>query len=400
MRASNQQSIGSIGPEKPSRPEPNPPGDRGRLSWNGGGLVFRGRGQGGPRTGGLPRCPVSQGTAAPAGTTSAGSLLLLSLVSIPRVEAAAEPSPSPNLSGAILTGLLMALPIAFLVFRLVETRRDLRAAHGELGFAARTAALGTLTAHLLHGLRNPVAGLHQVVSTRTPQLVHQEDWVAAAESMRRMKSLIEEVTRILREDSDLPGYELSPPEIFDHLCRRFHRIAAEKRVRIECEASVLRSVDNHIANLVLVVLENLVTNALEASPHAGVIVLSFAEEPEGLVFRVIDEGPGIPASLVPYLFQPGSTGKVGGSGLGLALSRQLARAAGAVLDLESTGPEGTVFRLVLPCRLTAHSWSFRCSNNRLPSGDSQPLCATGEPTLPWAGPSLRPGCRSAPTTST
>ena len=345
---------------------------------------------------------MPQGTAVAAGKTSVGWLLLLSLVSIPRAEAAADssPSPSPNLSGAILTGLLMALPIAFLVFRLVETRRDLRAAHGELGFATRTAALGTLTAHLLHGLRNPVAGLHQVVSTRTPQLVHQDDWIAAAESTRRMKSLIEEVTRILREDSDLPGYELSPPEIFDHLCRRFHRVAAEKKVRIECEASVLRSVDNHIANLVLVVLENLVINALEASPHAGVIVLLFAEEAEGLVFKVIDEGPGIPASLVPHLFQPGSTGKVGGSGLGLALSRQLARAAGAVLDLESTGPNGTVFRLILPSRLPAHSWSFRCSANRLPSKENQPLCATGEPTLPWDGPSLRPDCRSVPTTST
>jgi signal transduction histidine kinase len=339
---------------------------------------------------------------APIGTYPVRWLVFLSLVRVPDAEAAVVSfsSLSPNLSGVILTGILMALPMAFLAFRLVETRRDLRAAHGELGFAARTAALGTLMAHLLHGLRNPVAGLHQVVSARSPQLVTEVDWVAAVESTRRMKSLIEEVTRILREDSDLPGYELSPPEIFDHLCRRFHRMAAEKKVRIECETSALRSVDNHIANLVLVVLENLVTNALEASPYAGVIVLSFAEEPEGLVFRVLDEGPGIPAPLVPHLFQPGSTGKVGGSGLGLALGRQLARAVGAALDLESTGPAGTVFRLVLPCRRPARPWSFRWSGNRLPSKKIQSPCTTGEPTLPWGGPSLRPRCRSVPTTST
>lgn len=346
--------------------------------------------------------PEAQALAAPPRSSSVRWGVLLFVVRVPDAEAAISPEPplSLSVSGVILMGILMALPMAFLAFRLAETRRDLRAAHGELGFAARTAALGTLMAHLLHGLRNPVAGLHQVVSTRSPGLVSESDWIAAVESTRRMKSLIEEVTRILREDSDLPGYELTPPEIFDHLCRRFHRMAAEKKVRIECTTSALRSVDNHIANLVLVVLENLVVNALEASPCAGVIVLSFGEEADGLVFRVLDEGPGIPVALVPHLFQPGSTGKAGGSGLGLALSRQLARAAGAVLELESTGPGGTVFRLVLPCRLPTRPWSFRWPGNRLPSREIHPPCTTGEPTLPWGGPSLRPGCRSVPMTST
>ncbi|MFM7815752.1 MAG: sensor histidine kinase [Verrucomicrobiota bacterium] len=326
--------------------------------------------------------------------------MLLGQVPVTGAEAPGVPSSLPTVSGAIVVGILLALAMAFLAVRLLETRRDLRAAQGELGFAARTAALGTLTAHLLHGLRNPVMGLHHVVANRSPQTVQESDWLAAAESTRRMKSLIEEVTRILREDSDLPGYELSLPEIFDHLCRRFHRMAAEKGVRIECEASAFRPVDNHIANLVLVILENLVANAVEASPCSGVVVLSFVEEPRGLVFRVHDEGQGVPTPLVPHLFQPGRTGKVGGSGLGLALSRQLARAAGALLDLEATGPGGTIFRLVVPKPLRSHPWSFRCSGNRLSSQETKPLCATGEPTSSWAGPSLRPGYRSVPTTST
>ena len=86
-------------------------------------------------------------------------------------------------------GILLALAMAFLAVRLLETRRDLRAAQGELGFAARTAALGTLTAHLLHGLRNPVMGLHHVVANRSPQMVEESDWLVAAESTRRMKAV-------------------------------------------------------------------------------------------------------------------------------------------------------------------------------------------------------------------
>jgi len=62
---------------------------------------------------------------------------------------------------------------------------------------------------------------------------------------------------------------------------------------------------------------------------------------------VSDEGHGIPDEVRPHLFEPGRTGRAGGTGIGLAISQLLARQIGATLLLESTGPKGTTFCLTL-----------------------------------------------------
>jgi len=68
------------------------------------------------------------------------------------------------------------------------------------------------------------------------------------------------------------------------------------------------------------------------------------------VCDVIDNGPGVPPQILPRLFEPFATTKPAGSGtgLGLAVSRQLMRAAGGELRLMGTGATGTTFRLILP----------------------------------------------------
>jgi C4-dicarboxylate-specific signal transduction histidine kinase len=66
---------------------------------------------------------------------------------------------------------------------------------------------------------------------------------------------------------------------------------------------------------------------------------------------VADEGPGIPEELRPKLFAPCRTTKPGGSGIGLAISQQLAHHLGAELELKQTGPAGAVFTLTLPAAL-------------------------------------------------
>lgn len=66
------------------------------------------------------------------------------------------------------------------------------------------------------------------------------------------------------------------------------------------------------------------------------------------VLRLEDDGPGVPERVRERLFQPFVTGARGGTGLGLAIARELAQAHGGDLTLVETGPQGTVFELVLP----------------------------------------------------
>ena len=63
-----------------------------------------------------------------------------------------------------------------------------------------------------------------------------------------------------------------------------------------------------------------------------------------------DDGPGIPENVAPRIFEPFFTTKATGTGLGLALARDLARMNGGDLRLHHSSAEGTVFRLLLPTR--------------------------------------------------
>ncbi len=102
------------------------------------------------------------------------------------------------------------------------------------------------------------------------------------------------------------------------------------------------------------ILLNLVDNAAKYATPGGTIRVEAAAEGRRAVIRVVDAGPGVSPSVRKKLFRPFSrsaeeaAGGKPGVGLGLALSRQLARGLGGDLELEKTGPEGTVFKVTLP----------------------------------------------------
>ena len=94
-------------------------------------------------------------------------------------------------------------------------------------------------------------------------------------------------------------------------------------------------------------------NAVQATPSGGCVRISADETPLGIEFRVLDSGPGMSPEVLSRLFTPVVSTKEGGTGLGLALSQQLARSLGADLDLVNSGPGGTEFilRLLRPVSL-------------------------------------------------
>lgn len=101
------------------------------------------------------------------------------------------------------------------------------------------------------------------------------------------------------------------------------------------------------------ILENLVSNAIKYSPEEAPIVVTVGQESDEngdwAVVSVRDEGPGIPADMLPRIFRRFSSGaNSAGLGLGLYLARGLARAHGGTLTAESTLGQGATFILRLP----------------------------------------------------
>jgi signal transduction histidine kinase len=103
------------------------------------------------------------------------------------------------------------------------------------------------------------------------------------------------------------------------------------------------------------ILVNLVTNAVKYSPDgAGGIVLSATAGPDVVRIQVSDAGSGIPREQLGAIFEPfvqlkgGLRDRQGGVGLGLAISRDLARGMNGDITVESTVGTGSRFTLTLP----------------------------------------------------
>ena len=101
------------------------------------------------------------------------------------------------------------------------------------------------------------------------------------------------------------------------------------------------------------ILTNLVANALDHTPPGGRIVVRVRDDDQRAVVEVGDDGPGIPEVHLARIFErffqaPGVERRRGrGSGIGLALSRELAELHGGTLTVESTVGQGTAFSLAL-----------------------------------------------------
>jgi len=99
------------------------------------------------------------------------------------------------------------------------------------------------------------------------------------------------------------------------------------------------------------VLANLLSNAVRHSPPGGSVVISADPAPGGHVvaFAVSDAGPGVPAQLLPHIFDRFvKASDSGGAGLGLAIAKSLVEAHGGEITADSRAQQGTTIRFVLP----------------------------------------------------
>jgi signal transduction histidine kinase len=230
---------------------------------------------------------------------------------------------------------------------LTQRTEDLLHANKELALAAKTSAIGAVTSHLIHGLKNPLSGLHNYMSSQEPAEESDSEWKLAISSTRRIQTLVNEVIRVLREETDGAKYEVTLEELCGMVRNKVQALAAQKKVLFRTRISGEASLPNRAANLVALISENLIVNAIQVSSPEAEVQFNIEGSATAIRFQVTDQGPGISEQMRAQLFKPTQSDK-GGSGIGLAISKQLANYLGATLQLHSTGPAGTHFELILP----------------------------------------------------
>lgn len=254
--------------------------------------------------------------------------------------------------GAALIVAVLALAFTRLnaAQRVIDRRTEqLVRTNFELSLAVKASALGQITSHLIHGLQGPVAGLRAMVARRGPG--DSADWESAASYTSRMQTMIQDAVALLGDAGASVAYELSGYELAEMVRQRNQARATEKGVRFTVQGGFDAPIDNHRGSLLCLITSNLVENAIEATDPGREVSVVFRSDAMSATVLVSDEGHGIPEAIREHLFEPGRTGRPSGSGLGLAISQLLARQIGAGLALESTGTDGTVFRVTLPLKV-------------------------------------------------
>lgn len=259
-------------------------------------------------------------------------------------------------AGSLVIGLALAWAFRRLAAanRALEARgEDLERANRELVLAAKTSALGAVTAHLMHEIKNPIAGLELYMAGQAEANGGRPDeagaeWVAASELTRRLRGMVNDVVSVLRDEQTGASFELSCADVVELVRSKVQADADQRGVTLDVAGAEGDSFSGRRANLATLVVRNLVQNALEATPRGGRLKITGAAVAGGRIeFRVADSGPGLPEVVKAHLFQPCPSSKRGGSGLGLALSQRLAQQAGGRLELVQSDGSGTCFRLVL-----------------------------------------------------
>ena len=254
-------------------------------------------------------------------------------------------------AGILITGLGLALRrVQRANQKLAERTSNLLRANRELALAARTSAVGAVASHLIHGLKNPLSGLRNFVHAQNTDNGggSDTDWQTALSTAQRMEELINRVVRVLQEQQTGVEYEISSAELAGMLAQKARGLAESAGVRFETKVMCDRMLSNREADLILLILENLVQNGIEATPPGKIVEVRVTGEAGAICFETRDQGPGLPPGMEARLFMPGASGKKGGGGIGLAISKQLAQSLGATLELQQSSPAGCSFRLTVP----------------------------------------------------
>jgi signal transduction histidine kinase len=240
----------------------------------------------------------------------------------------------------------------------------------------RFAAIGQMVRRIVHNVRNPLAGIRGLAE------VTRLDTAVGSDQRENLDLIVSTVdtferwlTQLLESTRPLEVFPVKTPLLpwVREVLRSHESGARAKGVQIvldDAGAPVEAEFDaRHLEHALAAVL----ANAIDASVSGMTVTVHVAAAVGGEAVELVvcDEGPGVPPAVRERIFEPHFTTKAKGTGIGLAIARQILRSHGGSITLDSpnssdsTGP-GACFRLQFPVQ--AHRSNDKVAENSHQSG--------------------------------
>jgi signal transduction histidine kinase len=210
-----------------------------------------------------------------------------------------------------------------------------------------------------HELRSPVSVIRTAAEVTLSRDHREEAEYREALAMtggqsRRLTALVDDMLVLARADAG--GYPLRPVDLYlDELvdeCRRaIGVLAADRRITVTATGTLdvpIRGDEELLPRL----FANLLQNAVQHTPPGGTVAIDVKPDGARVCIRVTDGGSGIApedcARIFDRFVQLDPSRRSGGAGLGLTIAKWIAEAHRGSLRVESSGPGGSTFCVVLP----------------------------------------------------
>lgn len=285
--------------------------------------------------------------------------VILAGVLHPRLTVPPEMTPKVNISLYVInilwiTGFAMIFVLNFISQRIkLEQLENTRLR--EIDEARKR-----LYTNISHEFRTPltvITGMNELISSDPEQWLRKGSRTIDRNA-RILLNLVDQMLDLAKLEARAMPVNMVRADVnlfIRHAVELFRSFAESKGIDLEYVSGNKEMVLDYDHEMIMKIVSNLVTNALKFThPGGRVVVMTEQVSPAYYEIRVTDNGPGITETFLPFVFdrfsrEPSVTGgKVPGSGLGLALTKELVTLLGGRIRVESIYGEGTEFVVTLP----------------------------------------------------
>ena len=275
---------------------------------------------------------------------------------------------------AICVYVLLGVAVSYLGYRYYQNLMESRRSDEKIRFFVNMA----------HDIRTPITLIKAPLNEIEQESLTENSRAALQLALSNVDKLFRRVTQLLdfqkleRKAMKLQVEQTSLNNFFYNSIMSFQSIARHKQIHLTIELLPESSQGWIDQPKVLLILENLVSNAVKYTDPGGHVAVRLESDGQWLSIEVIDDGIGIPMSAQSKIFSRfyradnASNSKETGSGIGLLLVKRLVTLHKGQVSFVSTPKRGTIFTVKLPCRQCDYPPAEQLMTNQIVLAETTP----------------------------